>query len=270
MNSFWLGIFFFCMKTNYSSWLKLNSILFFDVLQCTSEQLLQAMTRVEHLQSLQQNRKSVCKLITTRITARIRLAQFVLAPMMKKIHSMSKGKITVNNFWFILSVRVFFFSLGVDSLHQMFFIISTLLQKGWQIQKSSCPRGQCASYTSLYLCSGGFQNGLKELKKNLHFSPLKGSLMLPSPLLSVTRGLAACGLPTVLPQEPSLVPRLCIILPPNQREILHAAKPWRRRIYDFNMHPTWYPTPGSRLKTQQLHLLLDYCCSACTPQAAPE
>lgn len=140
-------------------------------------------------------------------------------------------------------------------MHQMFFIISTLLQKGWQIQKSSCPRGQCASYTSLYLCSGGFQNGLKELKKNLHFSPLKGSLMLPSPLLSVTRGLAACGLPTVLPQEPSLVPRLCIILPPNQREILHAAKPWRRRIYDFNMHP-----PGIQHQDQDLKPSNCICC----------
>lgn len=38
---------------------------FFDVLQCTFEQLLEAMSSVRHLQSLQQKRKYICKLITS-------------------------------------------------------------------------------------------------------------------------------------------------------------------------------------------------------------
>lgn len=45
MNSFWLGIFFFFKYKNQLLLLteaEFNS--FFDVLQCTSEQLLQAMT----------------------------------------------------------------------------------------------------------------------------------------------------------------------------------------------------------------------------------
>lgn len=92
MNSFWLGIFFLLYENQLLVLTEAEFNSFFDVLQCTSEQLLQAMTRVEHLQSLQQNRKNICKLITTRITAQTQLTQFVLAAMMKKIHSMSKGK----------------------------------------------------------------------------------------------------------------------------------------------------------------------------------
>lgn len=98
----------------------------------------------------------------------------------------------------------------------------------------------------------------KELKGILHFfllckdqwchlHPCSG---WPGDWLPVVRPL--------FPPELSLVPRL----PPNQHEMLHAAKPWRRRICDFNMDSTWYPTLGSRLKTQQLHLLRHYCCSA--------
>lgn len=268
MNSFWLGIFFL-----YENQLlvlteaEFNS--FFDVLQCTSEQLLQAMTRVEHLQSLQQNRKSICKLITTRITVWIQLTQFVLAAMMKKIHSMSKGKITVNNFWFIPSVRGFF-SLGVDPLHQMFFITFIFLQKAWQIQKASCPRGQHASYTNLYPSSGGLQNGFKEFKEILHFFLLCKDQWCHLHPCSQWPGDWLPVVCPLFPPKPSLAPRPCIILPPNQQEMLLEAKLWRRRICDLSVDSSWYPAPGSRLKTQQLHLLWHYCCSACKLQAAPE
>lgn len=61
----------------------------FDVLQCTFEQLLEAMTSIQHLQSLQQNREYICKLITTSTDT----TQFVLALTVKKIPGMSKGKI---------------------------------------------------------------------------------------------------------------------------------------------------------------------------------
>lgn len=77
MNSFWLGIFLFFFLFKYKNQLlvlteaEFNSFL--DVVQYTSEQLLQALTSTQHLQSLQQNRKCICKLITTRITAQARL-----------------------------------------------------------------------------------------------------------------------------------------------------------------------------------------------------
>lgn len=268
MNSFWLGIFFLVWKPITGldwSWIQ----FFFWCSAVHFRAALQAMTRVEHLQSLQQNRKSICKLIITRITVWIQLTQFVLAAMMKKIHSMSKGKITVNNFWFIPSVRVFF-RLRVDPLHQMFFITFIFLQKAWQIQKASCPRGQHASYTNLYPSSGGLQNGFKQFKEILHFfflckdqwCHLHPCSQWPGDWLPVV-----CPL---FPPKPSLAPRLCIILPPNQQEMLLEAKLWRRRICDLSVDSSWYPAPGSRLKTQQLHLLWHYCCSACTLQAAPE
>lgn len=68
---------------------------FFDVLQCTSEHLLEAMTSVQHLQSLQ---KTENIFVSSLLVAQTRFAQFVLAEVMKKIPSMSKGKIRAINF----------------------------------------------------------------------------------------------------------------------------------------------------------------------------
>lgn len=161
--------------------------------------------------------------------------------MMKKIHGMSKGKITVNNFSFINSVR-FFFSLGVDSLHQIFFITSTFLQKGWQIQKASCPTGQHASYTNLYPCSGGLQNGFKELKETLRFFLLckdQWCHLHPCSQWPGDRLPVVCPL---FPPEPSLAPRLFIT---------PASQPARKttEVKDLWLQRGLYLAPNTRIKT---------------------
>lgn len=137
--------------------------------------------------------------------------------MMKRIHSMSKGETTVNNFWFIQSVYGFFFSLGVDTLHQMFFNISTFLQKGWQIQKASCPRGQHESYTNLYPCSGRLQNGIKELKVILHFFLLCKDQWCHLHPCSQWPGVGCLWFAQCFPQSPVLLPGISSCLPTNKK-----------------------------------------------------
>lgn len=191
---------------------------FFDVLQCTSEQLLQALTSVQHLRSLQKNRKCICKLITTRITAQTRLTVCSCSDDEENLQ-FEQGENHSDQFLLYLIRFGAFLRLGVDSSHQMFFINSTLLKKGWQVPKVSCPKGDSVCLTQTHTpAQEAFKLGLKTFCISFSFARINDASFAMLTLALVDQGTGCLRFACSFPWGPALLPgRASSCLPLNKK-----------------------------------------------------
>lgn len=143
-------------------------------------------------------------------------------------------------------------------------------RKAGRSQRWAVPEGSTHLTQTLTPAQEAFNLGLKDLKTLcISFSFASDASFAMFTLALVDRGDWLPVVCLLFPPGPRLAPGPRIVLPAVEQEMLHVASPRRRRrICDLHMGSSWYPRPESRLKTQQMHLLWRWRCSAWGPQAA--
>lgn len=114
----------------------------------------------------------------------------------------------------------------MDSSHQMFFVTSTFLQKGGQVPKASCPRGQHASYANPYPAQEAFKLCLKDLKTScisFSFARIRDASFAVFTFALVDQGIGCLWFACCFSQGPALLPGCASsCLPSNKKCCAHG------------------------------------------------
>lgn len=222
------------------------------------------MSSVQHLQSLQQNRKCICKLITTRITAQTRHIQFGLAVMMKKIHCMSKGENSSDRFLIYLIIwgrRVIFRCGFITS--GCFSSPPPSCRKAGRSQRQAVPEGSMHLTQTHTLAQKAFKLGLKDLKTFLisfSFARIRDASFVMLTLALVDQGTGCLWFACRFPWGPALLPGCSPCrLPSNTKYRVRSTHREGERFATCTQ-----PPPGIQDQDQDVKSSKRTCCELLT------
>lgn len=95
----------------------------------------------------------------------------------------------------------------MDSSHQMFFTNFTIFQKGWQVPKASCPKGDSMCLTqTLTPAQEAFKLGLKTFCISFSIARISDALFAMLTVALVDQGTGCLCFACCFPQVPALLP----------------------------------------------------------------